>query len=641
METASTKSTAAPQAAETKRNPWLWIPSLYFAQGLPYVAVNIISIILYKKLGLSNTEIALYTSWLNLPWVIKPFWSPIVEIFKTKRYWIVIMQFIVGLGLAGVALTIPADNFVKYTLAFFWLLAFSSATHDIAADGFYMLGLSKHQQAMFVGVRSTFFRFAMITGQGLLIMLAGAIESKTGLPPVSIKVAAAPQGDSVQAFSPETVSAPETKGDLRIVAFPEMLTLDPVLRDKAEVDRLIGEAKAWNQQHGFYRTESKSDEVEDPSWWQRKISAPLAAGWSNNISGPLAAQLRRSFPKEVPEEDADGKAANFGIVYLKLNGDLPENENVVVNFGLSSGDKSIRLLEGDRFTFNKGNATVPFAAVVQLDPKLTHATLGTFTARSGNIPLAWSSIFFLLAGLFIVFCVYHRFVLPRPTADVVHTGTASNAVSAFFITFGSFFKKPGIIQALAFILFYRFAEAQLVRLAAPFLMDAREFGGLSLTTGQVGFVYGTVGVVALLCGGISGGLLAARHGLRFWLPAMVCAINVPNLVYVFMAIVQPDSFIVINTCVAIEQFGYGFGFAAYLLYMIYFADGPNKTAHYAICTGFMALGMMIPGMFSGWLQEILGYKNFFAWVIIATIPSFLVAFMIKVDPEFGKKTAKE
>lgn len=628
METTSPKPTADTPAADNKRNPWSWIPTLYFAQGIPFVAVNVLSVMLYKRLGLSNTDIALYTSWFYLPWVIKPLWSPLVEIFSTKRFWIVLMQLLLGGGMAAVALTIPTTNFVQYTLAFFWLLAFTSATHDIAADGFYMLGLTKHQQAWFVGVRSTFFRLAMITGQGLLVMLAGHLESRTGLPPVELTVRAEKGGPSVSEFDPESIQFHRNSGELKVMTEPSSLSLGLALRSRAEADELIAKAREWNRSHGFYKVEeTAANSKSEPGFVYRVIGRPLES------------VLRYWFPKE-PKSAASDTTGNVGLVYFYLSGDLPENETVTVNFGRESGDKSIRLVEGERFVFNSSNADKPFAAVVQLDPKLTEPTSATLVARSGNIPLAWSITFFVLAGMFLLAFIYHQFVLPRPVDDQP-TGTASNALSAFFETLVSYFKKPGIITALAFILLYRFAEAQLVKLAGPFLLDAREVGGLALSTGAVGFVYGTVGVIALTIGGIVGGIAAARNGLKFWLPLMVCAINLPNLVYVYLSFAQPESFTVINICVAIEQFGYGFGFAAYLLYMIYFADGKHKTAHYAICTGFMALGMMIPGMFSGWLQEILGYKNFFVWVIIATIPSFLVTFMVKVDPEFGKKTAKE
>ncbi len=422
-------------ARKTHRNPWAWIPSLYFAEGLPYVVVMTVSVIMYKKLDISNTEIALYTSWLYLPWVIKPLWSPIVDTIRTRRLWIVVMQLLVGAGLAGVALTIPGPKFLTYTLAFFWLLAFSSATHDVAADGFYMLGLSTHDQAWFVGFRSTFYRLAMITGQGLLVILAGYLEESTG-----------------------------------------------------------------------------------------------------------------------------------------------------------------------------------------------------------SIPAAWATTFYVIAGFFVVACLYHALVLPYPSTDVPSVGhDGASAWEAFVETFASFFRKTHIWSAVAFFLFYRFAEAQLVKLASPFLLDTAEAGGLAMSTSEVGFAYGTVGIVALTIGGLLGGFVAARHGLKFWLWPMVVAINVPNLVYIFLAVARPEDLIIINSCIAVEQFGYGFGFTAFMLYMIYVAEGSHKTAHFALCTGFMALGMMIPGMFSGWVQELLGYVGFFGWVLIATIPSFLVSALIRIDPDFGKK----
>jgi PAT family beta-lactamase induction signal transducer AmpG len=442
------------QAAKTQKanSAWSWIPTLYFASGLPYVVVMTISVIMYKRMGVSNTEIALYTSWLYLPWVIKPLWSPLVDIIKTRRSWILAMQLLIGAGLAGVALTIPTENYLRHTLAFLWLLAFSSATHDIAADGFYMLGLSKHQQTWFVGVRSTFYRLAMIAGQGLLIMFAGMME----------ELMQAPAASSI-----------------------------------AEV----------------------------------------------------------------------GSAVDPGVAY------------------------------------------------------------------------AWTLTFYVMAGLFLLFFVWHKFVLPRPDKDVakLHNSYAG-ILGDFSRTFVAFFQKPKIGLILAFLLLFRFSEAQLAKMAAPFLLDAQAVGGLALTTTQVGFAYGTIGVLMLVLGGLLGGFLAARNGLKFWLLWMVLAINLPNMVYIFLSTMLPESLLVINLAIGVEQFGYGFGFAAYMLYMLYIANGKHETAHYAICTGFMALGMMIPGMLSGWLQELIGYQYFFIWVLLATIPSFIVTLLIPLDSSFGKKT---
>lgn len=419
------------------RNPWIWIPSLYLAEGLPYVVVMTVSVIMYKRLDISNTDIALYTSWLYLPWVIKPLWSPIVDLLKTKRFWILLMQFCIGSGLAGIALTIPADDFFKYTLAFFWLIAFSSATNDIAADGFYMLALDDHQQSWFVGVRNTFYRIAFISGQGLFVIFAGQLEESTG-----------------------------------------------------------------------------------------------------------------------------------------------------------------------------------------------------------DISFAWLITFLILAVLFIFFLIYHIFMLPYPLTDGKRKEVNLNTlVSDFLKTFSEFFKKKQILLILAFILFYRFGEAQLVKMASPFLLDPIAAGGLGLSTSQVGFVYGTVGVIALTLGGLLGGFATAKHGLKFWLWWMVIAINLPDLVYILLSITQTSNFLLINISVAIEQFGYGFGFTAFLLYLIFISEGNFKTSHYAIATGFMALGMMLPGMFSGWLQESIGYKYFFIWVMISTIPAFIITKFIPLDAKFGIKKA--
>jgi len=421
------------------RNGWIWVPSLYFAEGLPYVMVMTVSVIMYKRFGISNTDIAVYTSLLYLPWVIKPLWSPFIDILKTKRFWITSMQLIISLGLGGLAFSTALPNFFIFTLTIFWLIAFSSATHDIAADGFYLHGLNKHDQVWFVGFRSTFYRLAMIFAQGLLVIFAGHLES-------SLK----------------------------------------------------------------------------------------------------------------------------------------------------------------------------------------------------DIPLAWMISFAAVGIVFFLLFLYHNFLLPYPASDSASASLDANTVwSEFIKTFIVFFKKDQILVILLFILFYRFAEGQLVKLAAPFLLDSKEAGGLALSTESVGFIYGTIGVIALILGGILGGFLAARNGLKYWIWWMLIAIHLPDLVFVYLSFTQTSNFLIINIMIAIEQFGYGFGFTAFLLVLIYISEGKYKTAHYAIATGLMALGMMIPGIISGWIQSMLGYKYFFIWVTLATIPAFIITAFLKIDPEFGKKSIKK
>lgn len=420
---------------KTQTNPWAWIPTLYFAEALPYIAVMTISVVMYKRLNISNTDIALYTSWLYLPWVIKPFWSPFIDLLKSKRWWITSMQLLIGAGLAGIAFTIPTEHFFQTTLALFWLMAFCSATHDIAADGFYMLALTPHEQSMYVGIRSTFYRIATIAGQGLLIMLAGYLETSTG-----------------------------------------------------------------------------------------------------------------------------------------------------------------------------------------------------------RIPYAWTLTFFVLSGLFIAAYLYHVCFLPHPSADhAVQETNGTGLLKEFFATFVSFFRKERAWAAILFMLLYRLPEAQLAKMANLFLIDPISDGGLGLSTKDIGFVQGTVGVIGLTLGGIIGGLAAAQGGLRRWLWPMVWAISLPDLVYVYLSYAQPDQMWIISSCIFIEQFGYGFGFTAYMLYLIYYSQGSHQTAHYAICTAFMALGMMLPGMIAGALQELIGYQHFFIWVMVCCLATFGATALLKIDPSFGKK----
>lgn len=609
-----------------KRSPWAWVPSLYFAQGMPYVIVMTVAVIMYKRLGISNTDIALYTSWLYLPWVIKPLWSPVVDLFKTKRWWIIVMQLIVGAGLAGVAFTIPAPAFFQYTLAFFWLLAFSSATHDIAADGFYMLGLDKGDQAYFIGIRSTFYRIAMITGQGVLIILAGYFEIQTGLEPVRFSVTT--QTTLEAKFDFPSPKPTEVSDELSFIYVSDEFNLSTKPIQKELADSLKKVAASENSRNGFTILEIPTDDSKE-SWF------------SETISNPLASRLKSFFrTKTLPSENST-ESLQGGVLLVGIQLSNEPESPVVLNTNFSRGDASLKIIEGERLEFNKENWRNTAWLAIQTDAKLDRAVSASFEGRSGNIPLAWSLTFFGLTGLFLLFFLYHKTFLPRPKSDApVINQTRQNILREFIQTFTSFFKKKDIGLALAFILLFRFGEAQLVKMATPFLIDSRESGGLGLTTGDIGLVYGIIGVIALTLGGILGGLVASRKGLKYWIFPMTLAMNLPNLAYVYLSYFTPESFWLISFAVGIEQFGYGFGFTAYMLYMIYFSEGKNKTAHYAICTGLMALGMMIPGMISGWLQEIIGYENFFIWVMLSTIPGFIIIKYLKIDSMFGVKEKK-
>lgn len=615
------------EKSKVKRSPWWWVPSLYYAEGIPYALVMYASVVFYKRMGISNADIALYTSWLYLPWVIKPFWSPLVDILRTKRFWILTMQLIVGAGLGGIALTIPAPNFFKITIGIFWLMAFSSATHDIAADGFYMIGLSKHKQAWFVGVRSTFYRFAMITGQGLIIILAGLIESQSGLESVKINVAAELNNNVQQKIIIDEVNdISAEKGDLRIICEPENLTIPIVIREKEYVDSIMHSVNDWNKQFEQIKNENAKNisgtEIEKQSLW------------SKVVTNPLKQFLRNNFGKK--EMEIKEQSGNIGLLKFHLSKAPKKGEEIVVNFGRDRGNKNISLITGSRFKFDEDDWYKPRMALIKLDSKLDNSVNAAFVATSGNIRLSWIITFAIMGGLFLLFFIYHKFAIPK-----IETVRTEKNVKDFFIdflkTFAEFFKKDKIGLSIAFLLLFRLGESQLVKLAAPFILDAQEAGGLAMTTAEYGIIYGTVGILLLTVGGLLGGFAAAKNGLKYWIWWMAIAINLPDVVYIFLSQVQPDSFLIVNICVGIEQFGYGFGFTAYMLYMIQVAEGKYKTAHFAIATGFMALGMMIPGMVSGWIQEIIGYEHFFIWVVIATIPGFIILKYLPIDPEFGKK----
>lgn len=433
-------------------SPWLWVPTLYFAEGIPYFLVNNISVMMFTRMGVPNGQMALFTSLLYLPWAIKPLWSPFVDILKTKRWWIITMQILMTAAFILLTLTIPhpdaatiaagetSISLFTVMLVLFFITAFASATHDIAADGFYMLALTQHLQAAFVGARSVFYRLSSIFGQGVLLVIAGLLETHTG-----------------------------------------------------------------------------------------------------------------------------------------------------------------------------------------------------------NIPLAWQLTLLITSILFALLSLWHTFFLPKPQTDKSSLeGKQQSAVAIlreFGRTFVTYFRKPGIWLAMIFMLVYRLPEAFLIKMINPFLVADMEKGGLGLATETVGVVYGTIGVAFLMLGGILGGIYASRVGLRKSLWWMAACMTLPCLSFVYLSMVQPVNLVWISIAIAIEQFGYGFGFTAYMLYMMYFSEGEFKTSHYAICTAFMALSMMLPGFVAGYIEEAIGYVNFFWMVMACCIATLIVTYLVdkEIDPNYGKK----
>ena len=644
-----------------KRSPWAWIPSLYFAQGLPYVAVNVITVIMYKRLGISNTDIALYTGWLYLPWVIKPFWSPFVDIIKTKRWWTLIMQWIIGFGLAAVAFAIPTPFFFQLTLAIFWLVGFASATHDIASDGYYMIALEEHEQAAYVGIRSTFYRVATIVGQGLLVIIAGVIESNTGLEPADVTITAdaslQPKTEIVNALPEAIVITPEQANLEQFVfsAAPTVATQTPEAVSIKVNDSTSTEVKfadysklmmdsvhVLNALNGFVTDTTVVKDGKLVAKVEKKAEAKKEEGlnafdqWIKNTFGE--------------DKKADVKAAinNFAIVGVRLT-KAPTEEECVLVVNYKDGDQSIKLNDkvvDSRFVFTKDNWDKTAYIYFEIDKNIKGNVTATFQGTSGNIPMAWLLVFVVLSVFFLCAAMYHSWVLPVPANDKSVGGgekaSAKEIINGFLDTFKTFFQKKGVWVAMAFMLLYRLPEAQLVKIINPFFLDPVDKGGLGLTTGQVGIVYGTIGIIGLTLGGILGGIVASKGGLKKWLWPMALSISLNSVVYIFLSAIQPDpntvaGFMTISAGMVLDQFGYGFGFTAFMLYMMYFADGPYKTSHYAICTAFMALGMMLPGMWSGWLQELVGYNHFFIWTLLCCLGTWAVTAMVKVDPNYGKK----
>ena len=421
-----------------KRNPWAWIPTLYFAEGLPNIIVTGLSVVMYMQMGLSDAEVGLYTGWLALPWVIKPLWSPFIDLLKTKRWWVLTMQALIGASLARIAFSIPTAFWFQTTMCLFFLIAFCSATHDISADGFYMIELDDHNQAKYVGLRNTFYRLAIIFVNGMLVSLAGILQ----------------------------------------------------------------------------------------------------------------------------------------VVFR------------------------------------------------------------------GQIRFTWALIFYGLAGLFIGLWLYHSRFMPRPKEDVHTKRTLTEVTSELkkmFITFFQKFDRRGTLIVMLFLLFYRFPEALLNTMTKTFMLRNNYAGGLGLSPQEYGLANGTVGLIGLLLGGIIGGILVSRDGMKRWLWPMVCAITLPDVVYIYLSYSLNSNLVVVSSCLFIEQFGYGLGFTVLTLYMLYYSQGKYKTSHYSICTGISYLGLMLPGMLSGYIKDMVGYRMFFIIVMVCCAITFAVTAFLKIDPDFGKK----
>jgi len=547
----------------TNRSPWSWVPTLYFFQGIPYSIVMVTSGLIYKTMGISIASFAFWTSILYLPWAIKPLWSPYIDVVSTKRKWVVWTQFLLAIAFIAVGIMMPLSFFYPVTLALFGLIAISSASHDIAADGFYMYALDQHKQAFFVGIRSTFYRLSKLTALGLLPVIAGVVLINTGLKPLTIKVESITQEEFV-VFDPSEININSTGGKPAILVFPE--------------------------------------EVKIPIF-------------------------------------QDGKSAiDSAVIYLALSAPPEPGETVVVNVSRRSGSKDIDLAKNQsgRFEFTSENWNKPVAARVKVNHNLTGKTSADFLITAGNVAFSWVVSLGTLGLILLLLAVYNKFMLPRPVENEIKEKISWNVYREVFV---SFFTKPGVIPALMFFLLYRFGEAQLFKIATPFLVDSRTAGGLGMSSAQYGIVYGTIGVAFLTLGGITGGITAAKYGLKKLILLMAFCMNLPISVYIYLSYVQPmPGDLLIYISIAIEQFGYGFGFTGYMLYMLhYVGESRFKTAEYAIATSLMALGMMLPGMISGSVKEALGYQHFFIYVIICSIPGIIAIKFLKIDPGFGKK----
>jgi PAT family beta-lactamase induction signal transducer AmpG len=545
------------------RSPWAWIPTLYFFQGIPYSIVMITSGLIYKTMGISIASFAFWTSLLYLPWAIKPLWSPYIDVVSTKRNWVVWTQLLLGLAFIAVGIAMPLPVFYPLTIAIFAVIAISSASHDIAADGFYMYALDQHKQAFFVGIRSTFYRFAMLTALGVLPVVAGLIQKNTGLESVSFE-AKSVAAEEFTPFDPSGIIIAKSENKPEILLFPHDLQVPIFQTGKSEIDS--------------------------------------------------------------------------SVIYIALSAPPEEGETVVANVIRKTGSKDIDISKKQtgRFEFTSNNWNQPVALSVKVNHNLSERTSSGFLITAGNIAFSWTVSLGFIGVVLLLLAIYNRIMLPYAAEESNREKIGWNVYKDVFV---SFFTKPGIIPALLFFLLYRLGESQLVKIATPFLVDSRSSGGIGLTSAQYGIAYGTIGIACLTLGGILGGITAAKFGLKRLVWIMALCMNIPISVYMYLSFVQPmPGDISIYISIALEQFGYGFGFTAYMLYMLHFVgESRYKTAEYAIGTSLMALGMMLPGMISGSMKELLGYQHFFVYVILCSVPGLIAIRFLRIDPAFGIK----
>lgn len=406
--------------------------------GLPFVALSTSSSIMYKNMGISDSQIAFWTSIIMLPWSIKPLWGPFLEMYKTRTFFVYTTQIFTGCLFGLVALTLKVDHFFSLSIAVLSIIAFSGSTHDTAADGVYLNELSSKLQAKFVGWQGAFYNLAKLLSGGALVYLAGELEKKYGI-------------------------------------------------------------------------------------------------------------------------------AN-----------------------------------------------------------------------------AWMTVMFIYGIIMIVLGIYNMKMLPNDSrdAEIQSKQEGFNTLKDVIITF---FQKKNIWYSLMFIVFYRFAEGQAIKITPLFFKAARVDGGLGLSTSEIGVLYGVVGAASFVLGSIGAGYFVSNKGLTKKTLMMLCAFfNVPFIAYTFLAIAQPVNINIIGLAVGVEYFGYGFGFVGLILFIMQnIAPGKYKMAHYAFGSGLTSLGFIIPSMISGFVSDYLGYKEFFIWVLISTIPAFLITWLVPLSTEAVSETQND
>ncbi len=586
---------------EKNINKWFWIPTLYIAEAMAFIIITSVSVIMYQELEISNSEIILFTSLLYLPWLVKPFWSPLVDAIGTKRNWILIMQLLLAVSFFVIAFLIQLPDFFQFTIIALWIVSFIASTHDIAVDGFYLVAMKESHQSFFIGLRNSFYKIALISTATLVLLFASQIEKFFSVSPAEFKVVANPNKFFEETIKVDSLTIKEKPGPLKLISSTSYLEISTKPKTKDQVVFYTNFAKNMNIMNGFV---PQSIVLPDTST-------------INDLVG------------------------NIGILKLHLSKKPDDQEEFNIALKFVEGENKFKVIEGNSLKFTALNWNKPAFVVIQIDSTVTSKTVGTFSAGVNKFSYGWTITFVFLSFIFLLLFIFHKFILPYPPKDESLIERKNTSVGKeFFRSFARYFEKKKIIVIILFFILYLFGHSQTAKILPKFLTDDKIIGGLSLQNYLVRIIKG-ISTIAFALGSLIAGFMIYKRGLKSLLMFFTLMMNISLAVFIYLAWVQTNNFWVVSSLIAFENLCYGFGFALIIMYMLNISKGDYPASHFSISFGFMSLGILLFELSSLIIKDALGYKYFFGWVLISTIPSFILVKLIPIEYGIGKKKIVE